>query len=138
MWYLVKIQGLHLSKQKSPNELFRKLSKGKSAFYGYTNKDFFRRYVTGGFYRNNIINGKLDFDFYIYLKPKSDCRNFELNLKMRLKKLGAMNLQIERIESSENIPQFFPKIFQPFGEYYGTKGRELMENSQHKQQNTNP
>jgi|688.fasta_scaffold913016_1 hypothetical protein len=138
MWYLLQIQGLHLSQQKGPNELFRKLSKSKSAFYGYTNKEFFRKYVKGGFYRNNLINGNLDYDFYLYVQPKSDFRNFELNLKMRLKKLGVVNLQIEKIDTPQNIPNFHPKFFQPFGEYYGKKGLVLMDSSQHIPRNTNP
>lgn len=121
MWYLVNIQKVsiwNINGSNEPNGLFRWLSKSKSTLGRTTNKDFFKKYVEGGFYRNNLIDGKLYFIFYLKVRDGVDLNRFEKGLRYRIRKKVFNPIEVKMVSSDDVPPLKYRRFYQSFGCYY--------------------
>ena len=118
MWYQIKIWGELSPNEKKSNDFFRRLTKSRSGTYGYTNRHFFRKYVDGGYYRNNLTDNMIEYFFYMRLKDDISVRQFELNLKFRIRKFSNYHIDITPIQQEQVLPLTLPKFYQSFGSYY--------------------
>lgn len=117
MWVEVRIIPLPFSQFNSPNSLFRRISKSTMKIGTVTNKDFWNKSVLGGYYSFNILNQKLEYEFYLKLNDMIDLRRFELELRLRLGKMNVPRIQFNRIEE----PTFVIKqknFYKKFGVFY--------------------
>jgi hypothetical protein len=122
MWYLVKIEGISIKNEigsNEPNGLFRWLSKGHSTLGRVTNRMFFKKYVEGGYYRNNLIDGKIDFIFYLKVKEGVDLVRFEKGIRYRIRKKVFNPIEVKMVSPDEIPPLKYRRFYQSFGCYYG-------------------
>jgi hypothetical protein len=117
MWVELKISGISLSQFNTSNKLFRKISKSSLKIGATSNNEFWKKSVYGGYYRDNIFNEKLEFQFYLNLNDSTNTRRFELELRVRLGKIGIPKFQFTLIDE----PVFVLKnqnFYKKFGIYY--------------------
>jgi hypothetical protein len=116
-----------ISRFKSPSFYYRKLSKSNSSIGGRTNKDFFKRYFSGGYYTFFRTPEKINLFFFLR-KTKEITPSMILSLKIRLMKLSSNStIQIEpstknELESWLNMDGI-KTILQPIGEDYYKNSR---------------
>jgi hypothetical protein len=105
-------------KFKRPNEFFRRLSKGGSSFSRITNKSFFSKSISGGFYRLNSLDDRITFHFYFETKSNVQLRNVEMNLRFRIKRNFPCEIYFEHLKKQDVHPLYYPNLYQSIGEYY--------------------
>jgi len=117
-----------VSKFKSPSFFYRKLSKSNSSIGGRKNKDFFKKYFSGGYYTFFRTPEKINLFFFLR-KTKEITPSVNLSLKVRILKLSS-NSTIEIKQSTKNELENWlnmdgtKTILQPIGEdYYGNSRR---------------
>ena len=116
-----------VSKFKSPSFFYRKLSKSNSSIGGRKNKDFFKRYFSGGYY--TFFRNPEKINIFFFLRKKQEITpSVIFSLKVRLMKLSSNStIQIEPKTNNEmenwlNISGI-RTILQPIGEDYYRNSR---------------
>lgn len=117
-----------ISRFKSPSFYYRKLSKSNSSIGGRKNKDFFKKYFSGGYYTFFRTPEKINLFFFLR-SSKEITPSVIFSLKVRLMKLSS-NATIEIEPSTKNELESWlnmdgiKTILQPIGEdYYGNSRR---------------
>lgn len=105
-------------KFKRPNDFFRRLSKGGASFSRLSNKNFFSKSISGGFYRLNYDEDILTFHFYFETKSNVQVRNTEMNLRFRIKRHFPCDIFFEQVQKQDVHPLFYPNLYQSIGKYY--------------------
>ena len=118
-----------VSRFKSPSFYYRKLSKSNSSIGGRKNRDFFKRYFSGGYYTFFRTPEKINLFFFLR-KKQEITPSVIFSLKVRLMKLSSNStIQIEpstknELESWSNMDGI-KTILQPIGEDYFRNSRRL-------------
>ena len=101
-----------------PNDFFRRLSKGSASFSRLSNKNFFSKSISGGFYRINYNEDRITFHFYFETKSNVQVRNLEMNLRFRIKRYFPCEIFFEQLQKQDVLPFSYPNLYQTIGEYY--------------------
>jgi hypothetical protein len=117
MWVEIRIFPLQISHFKTPNSLFRRMSKSSRKLGAVKNKDFWKKSVVGGYYRCNVINRQVEYVFYLKLNEFIDNRRFQLELRIRLGIMGISKIEFSKIEEPIFVFQN-QNFFKKFGIFY--------------------
>lgn len=102
MWFQVKYKN-------KMNGVFRAISTSNNKLIGISNHNWFRNSFNAGFYRSSILSNKVEYFFFLRLSDneiQSDQRKLrELNIRCR--KLGAVNIEINDINSISSTDEKF-------------------------------
>ena len=89
--------------QNKQNRFYRALSSGGYKLLGVTNFEWFRQSFDHGFYRSSIMGTFLDYRFFFRSSEFSKFNIITRQLLIRCKKLGAVNVKIDDLNSMNYI-----------------------------------
>ena len=116
-----------VSKFKSPSFFYRKLSKSNSSIGGRKNKDFFKKYFTGGYY--TFFRSPDKINIFFFLRKKQEISpSIIFSLKVRLMKLSSNSSILIEPKTNNEMENWLNisgirTILQPIGEDYYKNSR---------------
>jgi hypothetical protein len=97
-----------------PSGLIRKLKNGSSVLGLVSNRDFFKEYVNGGYWRYDLIDDKVRFQMFVDLIDLNQLNQ----LRIRVRKLGVRLVGTLMLKETEVNPLKYPYLYRGFGIYY--------------------
>ncbi len=107
--FSINLMWFQLKYKNKVNGVYRALSTSNNKLVGLSNHNWFRNSFSGGYYRSSILSNKVEYYFFIRLSDNefhSDQRKLrELNIRCR--KLGAVNIEINNINTINTTDEKF-------------------------------